>query len=167
MTARWLVVVVLAACGGSSSPPPQEPANHTLRPTVARRELPAELAALVPTHGVLTTGGGVKSPLFRIIVDTDAKTIVTGSAPAGTALGTKLADERTRELTPRNEKHLMQLCADAWGENAPASSDSVEGYDEFLIIADGEELFLLHGHGPIKRPLAAKAIETLRAAAAL
>ena len=166
MTARWLVIVVLAACGGSSAPPPQEPA-HTLRPTIARRELPAELAALVPKHGVLTTGGGVKSPVFRVVVDTDGKTIISGSAPAGTALGGKLTDEKTRELTPRNEQHLMQLCADAWSETAPASTDSVDGYNEFLIIADGEELFLLEGHGPIKRPLAAKAIEMLRAAAAL
>lgn len=166
MTARWLVVVVLAACGGSSAPPPQQPA-HTLRPTVARRELPKVLAALVPKHGVLTTGGGVKSPVFRVIVDTDAKTIISGSAPAGSALGEKLADEKTRELTPRNEQHLMQLCADAWSENAAPSTDRVEGYDEYLIIADGEELFLLQGHGPITRPLAAKAIEMLRAAAAL
>lgn len=166
MSARWLVVVVLAACGGKSSPPTQEPA-HTMRPTVARRELPTELAALVPKHGVLTTGGGVKSPVYRVIVDTDAKTITSGSAPAGSALGGKLVDEKTRELTPRNEQHLMQLCADAWSENAAQSTDRVDGYDEFLIVADGEELFLLQGHGPITRPRAAKAIEMLRAAAAL
>ena len=35
------------------------------------------------------------------------------------------------------------------------------------LIADGDELFLLEGHGPITRPAAAKAIEALRAAAAL
>jgi hypothetical protein len=106
--------------------------------------------------------------VFRVIVDTDAKTIYTGSAPADTKLAGKLADERTRELTPRNEQHLMQLCADAWGEPAPATPpDRVEGYDEFLIIADGDEVFFLEGHGPITRPAAARAIEALRAAAAL
>lgn len=169
MLRRWVVVTMLlgSACGGS--PPPHQHAPQP-RPTVARRELPPDLAPFVPKHGVLATGGGVKSPLFRIVVDTDAKTIYTGSAPPDTKLGAKLApaDTRTRELTPRNEQHLMQLCSDAWQESAPATPpDRVEGYDEFLIVADGEEVFLLEGHGPITRPAAAKAIEALRAAAAL
>lgn len=138
-----------------------------MRPMVARRELPAALAPLVPKHGVLAVGGGVKSPVFRVVIDTDAKTIVSGSAPAGSELGGKLADEKMRELTPRNEKHLMQLCADAWRETTAQSTDRVVGYDEYLIIADGEELFLLDGKGPITRPRAAKAIEALRAAADL
>lgn len=166
MTARWLLVVMLGACGTSKAPAPQEPA-HSVRPTVARRELPAELAPLVPKHGALAVGGGVKSPVFRVIVDTDAKAIISGSAPAGSALGGKLTDEKTRELTPRNEKHLMQLCADAWSETTAQSSERVVGYDEFLIIADGEELFVVEGKGPITRPLAARAIEALRAAADL
>jgi len=160
-----VVTMLLFACGGS--PPPKQQ-NPQMRSSVARRELPAELAPLVPKHGVLATGGGVKSPVFRVIVDTDAKTIFTGSAPADSKLGGKLPDERTRELTPRNEQHLMQLCADAWNEAVPATPpDRVEGYDEFLIVADGEEVFFLEGHGPITRPAAAKAIEALRAAAAL
>lgn len=168
MLRRWLVVTLVlffAACG--SSPPPQQHAAQP-RPTIARRELPPELAPLVPVHGVLATGGGVKSKLFRIVVDTDQKVIVAGSAPPDTKLDAKLADQITRELTPRNEQHLMQLCADAWQEPAPTTPpDRVEGYDEFLIIADSDELFLLEGHGPITRPAAAKAIEALRAAAAL
>jgi hypothetical protein len=167
MLRRWVVVTMLLVCACGGNPPPAQHAPQP-RPTVARRELPPELAPLVPTHGVLATGGGVKSPLYRIVVDTDAKTIYTGTAPANTTLGAKLADERTRELTPRNEQHLMQLCSDAWQETPPATPpDRVEGYDEFLIIADGEEVFLLEGHGPITRPAAARAIEALRAAAAL
>jgi hypothetical protein len=45
--------------------------------------------------------------------------------------------------------------------------DPVAGYDEFFVVADGDELFFLQGHGPIKRPKAVSAIEALRAAAAL
>jgi hypothetical protein len=151
---RRLVVVtllLLSACGGSP-PPKQQPPQ--MRPSIARRELPPELAPLVPKHGALASGGGVKSPAFRVVVDTDAKTIAT--------------IDKTRELTPRNEQYLMKLCADAWNEPAPATvPDKVEGYDEFLIVADGDEVFFLEGHGPITRPAAAKAIEALRAAAAL
>jgi hypothetical protein len=125
-----------------------------MRPSIARRELPPEHAPIVPTHGCVATGGGVKSPSFRVVIDTDKKTIAT--------------NEKTRELTPRNEQYLMQLCADAWKEPPPTTPpDRVDGYDEFLIVADGDEVFFLEGHGPITRPAAAKAIEALRAAAAL
>jgi len=165
---RRLVVVtllLLSACGGSSPPKQQTP---QMRPSIARRELPPELAPIVPQHGAVATGGGVKSPVFRVVIDTDQKTIYTGRAPADSKLSGKLADEQMRELTPRNEQHLMKLCADAWNEPAPATPpDRVEGYDEFLIVADGDEVFFLEGHGPITRPAATKAIEALRAAAAL
>ena len=151
---RRLVVVtllLLSACGGSPPPKQQTP---QMRPSIARRELPPELAPIVPKHGAVATGGGTKSPSFRVVIDTDAKTIATA--------------EKSRELTPRNEQYLMKLCADAWNEPAPATPpDRVEGYDEFLIVADGDEVFFLEGHGPITRPAAAKAIEALRAAAAL
>ena len=160
-----LMLAVVVACG-SKAPPPTP--VKTMRPTVSRRELPPTLAPLVPKHGVIAVGGGVKSPAFRVVVDTDAKTITTGSAPADSPIFGKMAEERTRELTPRNEQHLMKLCADAWNEQAPPKDpDPVEGYDEYLVIADGDELFYLRGNGPILRPLAAKAIEALRAAGAL
>jgi hypothetical protein len=133
-----------------------------------RRELPAEIQPLVPQRGVYLAGGGEKSEVFRVVIDTDAKTIYSGKGPAASPLHGTLPDGRTRELTPRNEEHLMRLCADAWGEPAAAAApDAVEGYDEFFIVADGDRLFFRQGHGPIKQPKAIKAIEALRAAAAL
>jgi hypothetical protein len=165
MTGRFLLVLMLAACG--SSPPP-EPARPAERPTSVRAEVPAEILKLLPKHGVYVAGGGEKSPVFRIIVDTDAKTIYTGSAPPASPLHGPLPEERTRELTPRNEQHLMQLCADAWSETPPASPpERVVGYDEVFVIADGDRVFFLQGKGPITRPRAVKAIEALRAAGAL
>lgn len=162
---RRLLIVLLVACGSAPPPAPVQPAPRT---SIARRELPPEIQPLVPQHGVYLAGGGEKSEVFRVVVDTDAKTITTGKAPAATKLHGKLADEHTRELTPRNEAHLMRLCADAWSEPAPAKApDPVEGYEEVFIVADGEELFFVHGRGPIQRPKAMKAIEALRAAAAL
>ncbi len=157
-------LVVGSACS-SPAPKPKAPAPRT---SVSRRELPPEIQPLIPQHGVYLGGGGEKSEVFHVIVDTDAKTIVTAKAPAGSPLHGKLADEQSRELTPRNEAHLMKLCADAWAEPPPATEpDPVEGYNEFFVVADGEELFFIEGHGPIKRPKAVTAIEALRAAAAL
>jgi hypothetical protein len=160
------VVTTIAGCSGTAQPVTQEPV--VMRKSVPRNELPAEIQPLVPLHGVYLAGGGSSSTVFRVVVDTDAKTIYTGTSPAGTPLHGTLAEERTRELTPANEQHLMKLCADAWTEPAPASpSDPVEGYDEILVVADNAELFFLHEQGPITRPAAVKAIEALRAAAAL
>lgn len=166
MLGRIAVVMMLVACSGAPAPAPAEPV--AMRKTVPRNELPKEIQPLVPAHGVYLTGGGARSTVFRVIVDTDAKTIYTGTSPPGSPLYGKMANELTRDLTPANEQHLMKLCADAWGERAPASaSDPVEGYEEVLVVADNAELFFLHEHGPIKRPAAVKAIEALRAAASL
>lgn len=163
----FVVGLALASVVGCGGPPPP-PATPAPRTSIARRELPAEIQPLVPRRGVYLAGGGEKSEVFRVVVDTDAKTIYTGKGPAASPLHGTLPDQRTRELTPRNEEHLMRLCADAWAEPAPASApDPVDGYDEFFIVADGDELFFVQGHGPIRRPKAVKAIEALRAAAAL
>lgn len=166
MLGRIAVVMMLVACGGAPAPAPAQPV--AMRKTVPRNELPKDIQALVPTRGVYLAGGGTSSTVFRVIVDTDAKTIYAGTSPAASPLHGKLAEERTRELTPANEQHLMKLCADAWSEPAPTSpSEPVEGYDEIFVVADNAELFFLHEQGPIKRPAAVKAIEALRAAAAL
>lgn len=162
-----IVVSVLVGCGGAATQ--SEPAQPVqMRPTIPRNELPKEIQGFIPKHGIYLAGGGTSSTVFRVIIDTDAKTIYTGTAPAGTPLHGTLAEERTRELTPANEQHLMQLASDAWTERPPAGESSpVAGYDEYLVIADNAELFFLHGQGPIQRPLAVKAIAEIRAAAAL
>jgi hypothetical protein len=81
MVGRIVMVVTLVA-GACSSPAP-EPQRPAPRTSIARRELPPELTALVPAHGVYLAGGGEKSAVFRVVVDTDAKTIYTGKAPPG------------------------------------------------------------------------------------
>src|SRR6478735_9046495 len=112
MTARLVVLLMLVACAANPPPRPRQPD----RATVSRAEVPAEIQKLLPKHGVFLAGGGDKSPVFRIVIDTDAKTIYSGKAPAETPLHGALAEERTRELTPPNEQHLMQLCMDAQSE---------------------------------------------------
>jgi len=161
---RVLVVLMLVACAAPQEPRPRQPE----RVVTSRAEVPAELQKLVPKHGVLVAGGGEKSPVFRIVIDTDAKTIYTGKAPAATPLHAAMSEERTRELTPANEQHLMQLCTDARNEPPPAQApERVVGYDELFVVADGDSVFFLQGRGPITRPKTIKAIEALRAAGAL
>ena len=165
MRARLLVaLVVVVGCAA-----PQEPRIRRAEVVyTSRAEVPAEFAKLVPKHGVLVAGGGDTSPVFRIVVDTDAKTIYTGKAPPATPLSDALPEERTRELTPANEQHLMHLANDAKVEPAPAQPpERVKGYDEIFVVADGDSVFFLQGRGPITRPRTIKAIEALRAAGAL
>lgn len=165
---RLLVLIVLAACGADATPPPQ-PAKPGAREVTPRAKLPRALQTVVPQHGVYAAGGGLMSAPWRVVVDTDANTIYGGSGKqAGESSLDKLEHERTQPLTPRNRDHLMALANDAWSEPAPVSRlEPIADYDEILIVADGENCFYLDGYGPIRRPLAAKAIEELRAAAAL
>ncbi len=169
MLGRIAVVTLLAACGGTSKSEPAKPAPSPA--SVQRASLPADLQPFVPKHGIYLAGGGARSTVFRVIVDSDAHTIYTGTSPAGAPLHGKLAEERTRDLTPANEQHLLQLCMDAWAETPPSAPPSkVEEYDEYFVISgieDDASVFFLHEQGPIQRPLAAKAIEAIRAAAAL
>ena len=164
MLARVVVVLVFVACAA-----PQEPRIRRAEVVItSRAEVPAEYQKLLPKHGVFVTGGGEKSPVYRIVVDTDAKTIYTGKAPAATPLTGALAEERTRELTPPNEQHLMQLANEAKAEPPPAQPpERVQGYDEIFAVADGDSVFFVQGRGPITRPKTIKAIEAFRAAAAL
>ncbi len=179
---RLLFVLSIVGCGGCGGPSaePVDPAtldreSAERAPTVGRTavtpraELPTTLAPLLPEHGVYAAGGGVVSPAWRVVVDTDANTIFAGTAdqPATPSFG-PLAKARTEALSARNKGLLMDLANDAWSEPPPASPpDPVADYDEVLIVLDGDETFYLEGYGPIRRPLAAKAIVELRAAAGL
>jgi hypothetical protein len=163
-----IVVSALVGCGGAAASQPEPAQPVQMRPTIPSNELPKEIQGFVPKHGIYLAGGGAASAVFRVIIDTDAKTIYTGTSPAGTPLHGKLAEERTRELTPANEQRLMKLASDACTERPPATEpEAVASYDEYLVIADNTELFFLHQQGPIQRPLAVKAIAEIRAAAAL
>jgi hypothetical protein len=165
---RLLVLIVLAACSTEAAPPPQA-AKPVAREITPRSKLPRALQAVVPQHGVYAAGGGLMSSPWRVVVDTDANTIYGGSGKqAGESSLDKLEHERTQPLTPRNRDRLVALANDAWTEPVPATRpDPIADYDEILIVADGESCFYLDGYGPIKRPLAAKTIEEMRAAAGL
>jgi hypothetical protein len=132
--------------------------------------LPEALAPLVPTHGLYAAGGGLMSSPWRVVVDLDAGTIYGGESekPNTPSLG-KMDTEATKPLAAADRDRLKQLGLDAWAEPPPGGPPSppIADYDEILIVANGDDVFFLEGYGPIRRPVAARALEELRAAAGL
>ena len=163
-----LAVCVLAACGGDR-PPPRTTTNANARPVTPRSKLPAAIQPLLPRHGVYVAGGGLVSSAWRVILDLEAKTLYGGTASASNAPSTgPMEKEANKDLSQRNEQLLMELANAAWNEVPPAEEmDPTVDYDEVFIVVSGDDAFFLQGHGPIRRPLAAKAIIELRAAAGL
>jgi hypothetical protein len=167
---RLLLVVVplvIGACGDTSSPTtPTKPAKREITP---RAKLPVAIQPVVPKHGIYAAGGGLMSPPWRVVVDTDADTIYAGSSTQANAPSMdKLEKESTKPLTPANKQRLMDMASSVWTEPRPTTlDDPTADYDEILVVADGDDTFYLQGFGPIHRPLAAKLITELRAAGAL
>lgn len=167
---RVLVLLTsLAAC--SSGPPPNDPKppSNGPRAITPRTKLPPAIAALLPTHGVYIAGGGLVSTPWRVVVDLDKKTIYGGtSKTANTPSFGKMDKESTKPLSPRNEVLLVKLAEDAWREPPPKSpAEPTADYDEIFVVLDGDDTFYLQGFGPIRQPLAAKAIIEFRAAAGM
>ncbi len=159
----------LAACH-DPPPPVASPVVSTKRTEVTpRAKLPAAIQPLLPTHGVYIAGGGLVSSAWRIVVDYDKKTIYGGEQKATNAPSFgKMSNEATKELSPRNEVHLTKIAEDVWREIPPKGDiDGMADYDEIFVVLDGDDAFFLQGYGPIRRPVAAKAIIEFRAAAGL
>ena len=163
-----LAVCVMAACGGEQ-PPPRAATNATTRPVTPRSKLPAAIQPLLPRHGVYVAGGGLVSSAWRVVLDLEAKTLYGGSASTSNAPSFGPMDkELKKDLSPRNEQHLMELANAAWTEVPPDEPlDPTADYDEVFIVVSGDDAFYLQGFGPIRRPHAATAIVELRAAAGL
>src|SRR5262249_30994501 len=145
-----VLAMTLAACAGDSEAPVKPKAVP--RQITRRSKLPTVIQPLVPKHGIYAAGGGLVSSPWRIVVNTDAMTIFTGSSTqANMPSYGKLEKEATKPLTPPNRDHLMKVAADAWTEPMPAEPPSpTADYDEILVVADGDDTFYLQGFGPIR-----------------
>jgi len=163
-----LAACMLTACGGDP-PPPRSTINANARPITPRSKLPASIQPLLPRHGVYVAGGGLVSSAWRVVLDLEAKTLYGGTASASNVPSTGPMDrESKKDLSPRNEQHLMELANAAWNEVPPDEPlNPTADYDEVFIVVSGDDAFFLRGYGPIRRPLAARAIVELRAAAGL
>jgi hypothetical protein len=168
-TVLRVVLLVLSLLACSSPPPPTQQPTTGKRAITPRTKLPAAIQPLLPARGVYIAGGGLVSSAWRVVVDLDKKTIYGGSAKGSNAPSMGRMDkEDTKELSSRNEQHLMKIAEDVWREIPPqAPVDPTADYDEIFVILDGDNAFFLQGYGPIRRPIAAKAIIEFRAAAGL
>jgi hypothetical protein len=169
LRALAIALAVLGCSGGGSAPAAETTPTTISRPITPRSKLPTAVLPLLPTHGVYAAGGGLVSSAWRVVLDLDAKTLYGGTASASNAPSFGPMDkESTKDLSPRNEQHLMGLAHAAWNEPPPSTpSDPTADYDEVLIVLEGEDAFFVQGYGPIRRAAAAKAIIELRAAAGL
>ena len=161
----------VAACSDPAPPAVNPPGrgSQAKRPITPRSKLPDVIQPLVPKHGIYAAGGGHVSSAWRVVIDTDARTIFGGTAskPNTPSYG-PMDKQTTKQLTPANEQLLTKLADDAWTEPGPATPPSpTVDYGEIFIVLDGDDTFFLEGYGPIRQPLAAKAIIELRAAAGL
>jgi hypothetical protein len=169
-------IAALACIVACREPKASQPTHGGLAPTVTtkrvitpRAKLPEAIRPLLPQHGIYVAGGGLVSSAWRVVVDVDANTIYGGTARGANAPSFgKMEKEQTRALSQRNEVLLMRMAEDAWREVPPNERpDPTADYDEIFVVLDGDDAFYLQGFGPIRRPLAAKAIIELRAAAGL
>jgi hypothetical protein len=168
---KLVIFALLAGCGGSKPPPAKSVPAPTAssRPLTPSAEIPPVIRPLLPKHGIYVAGGGLVSSPWRVIVDSDSKTIYGGSAkqPGAPSYG-KMDVEATKPLAVSDQTRLAQLADAAWREPPPDHPPHpTADYDEVLIVIDGDQMFFLEGYGPIRQPLAAKAIAELRAAAGM
>jgi hypothetical protein len=164
---RVALLSLCMACGTPAAPPQQ--ATNGPRAITSRATLPVAIQPLLPARGMYLAGGGRGASAWRVVVDLDKKTIYGGTAPrANSPSMGQMTKEDTRDLSQRNQVYLVKLAEDVWREVPPAEPASpASEYDEIFVILDGNDAFFLQGYGPIRRPLAAKAIIEFRAAAGL
>jgi hypothetical protein len=175
---KLIVLAWIAGCANApvaTPPPAQPPTPPPAQPPTPgrylspRAEIPPVILPLLPRHGIYLAGGGLVSSAWRIIVDTDHKTIYGGTAKRnGAPSYGRMDSEATKPLTATEAARLAALADAAWRESPPDRlPEPTADYDEIMIVVDGDELFYLEGYGPIRRPVAIKAVAEVRFAAGI
>jgi hypothetical protein len=168
--------------------PPLVPFAKKPRTARSRNDLPDDILALLPWQGIYAVSGGTISPAWRVVV-TLSGDLRAGSNGKPGASTTAVIDKKRRRLDVPTLTEIVTLADRAWredegGKKKPKGRDKGNAapppaaakvsanpfvdvdYGEFLIIADGAQIFVLHSQGPITRPAAAALIKRLQSEAA-
>jgi hypothetical protein len=171
-------------------PPGADPAlvpfSKKPRPSRSRNDLHDEILALLPWQGIYAAAGGTISPAWRVVV-TSSGDLRAGSNGKPGASTTALVDRKRRRFDKATLAEIIAMADRVWREaepgpkkrgkatatpspnpSAPVGGDAFAAvdYGELLVIADGPQVFILNGQGPITRPAAAALIKRLQAEAA-
>jgi hypothetical protein len=168
-------LVASARAGQEAVTPPGAPAvpgpTFAKKPRRAqsRTVVPDEVLALLPWKGIYASGGGSTSPAWRVVVTLEGD-LRAGSNPRPGSSTTALVDKKRTKLGPDVLAQLLKLADRAWREK-PARrsgrhSDIGDDTFEILVVADGEDVFLLDPKGPITGRAAAELLTQLKAQAA-
>jgi hypothetical protein len=130
-----------------------------------RTVVPDEVLALLPWKGIYAAGGGSSSPAWRVVVTLEGDLRAGSNARPGSST-TALLDKTRTKLTPDALTQLLKLADRAWREKPARGASMGDDYFETLVVADGEEVFLLDPKGPITGGAAAALLTALKAHAA-
>jgi hypothetical protein len=135
------------------------------RPAQERTTVPEKLQPLLPWQGIYAAGGGVVSSAWRVVVTLEGD-LRAGSNDKPGSSSIALVDKKRRKLDPAVLRDLIALADKAWREKRPLAAPGLADYSELLVVADGANVFLLDGMGPIRGGAAAELIKRLQAEAA-
>jgi len=146
--------------------PPLSFAADTPRPVQARSEIPGAVAPGVPQRGIYAAGGGLTNSAWRVIVDLDTLSVQYSESEAHGSSSVGEMDQNWNWIVAHPDLAPIVEAADrAWRAERVVTEDPIVDYMELLILADGEQVFVLDGHGPIIEPAAQGLIDALRSLA--
>lgn len=150
---------------------------------------------MLPWQGIYAAGSGAISPAWRVVVALTGELHAGNNGKPGSS-STAAIDKKHRRLDVPVLQELVALADKAWREGdkatrakrgnakairakaTPSSASPQTGvpahdpvgagldYGELLVVADGPQIFILDGQGPIVAPAAAALIKRLQAEAA-
>jgi hypothetical protein len=161
--------VLAAAPDPVPAPPGHPPAAVSFakkpRRAQSRTVVPDEVLALLPWKGIYAAGGGSSSPAWRVVVTLEGDLRAGSNARPGSS-STAVLDKKRVKLPPETLAALVKLADRAWREKPPRPPPPADDYAEILVVADGEEVFVLDPKGPIGGGAAGELVARLQAEAA-
>ncbi len=144
--------------------PPLTFATDTPRQTRSRDTLPDVVAARVPQRGIYAAGGGLTSSAWRIVINIDVLSADYGTteAPGSPSFGDMEQNWQWLLAYPEIQP-LIPLADAAWREERRLAADPTVDYGEIIVLADGDEVHLIEGFGPIEAPAAKALLDALHA----